>query len=80
MLFVEYEKDEDVKNFIAMALERRNLIPIIGAGFSKGANAKNGSVPDGRELSSSELSPKSRFWCEDPTSRCSSELSSNRKL
>src|SRR6266568_807043 len=25
----------------------------------------------------SELSPKSRYWCEDPTSRRSSELSSN---
>ena len=24
-----------------------------------------------------ELSPKSRYWCEDPTSRGSSELSSN---
>lgn len=41
-------EDEGIRILIQQ-LEEERLIPIFGAGFSRGAKARNGVVPDGRE-------------------------------
>ena len=43
-------KENDLKDFFKIALRRKNLIPIIGAGFTKGCKACNGEVPDDPSL------------------------------
>ena len=42
--------DTTLNDFFTTALSRRNLIPIIGAGFTRGATARVGKVLDGKEL------------------------------
>lgn len=38
------------KDILKSCIESSGLIPVIGAGFTMGATAKNGKVPDGKEL------------------------------
>lgn len=42
--------DEHVESTFKFSLKNKKLIPIIGAGFTKGENARNGTVPCATEL------------------------------
>ncbi|MFP1729777.1 SIR2 family protein [Lonsdalea quercina] len=42
--------DDKFKKIIKSCIDSSGLIPVIGAGFTKGAKARNGKVPDGEEL------------------------------
>lgn len=43
-------EQEEFKRILISCIENSGLIPIIGAGFTKGMDAFKGKVPDGREL------------------------------
>ncbi|WP_321413245.1 SIR2 family protein [uncultured Desulfobacter sp.] len=50
MEIIKFEEQKDINEFFEVALSRRNLIPIIGSGFTKGEQSQYGKVPDGKLL------------------------------
>lgn len=50
MKIIEFKKNADIEEIFQVALSRRNLVPIIGSGFTKGERARNKKVPDGKEF------------------------------
>ena len=45
-----YLNDRNTREIFATMLSKRNLVPIIGAGFTKGQPTSQGFVPDGEEF------------------------------
>lgn len=41
---------DEFKNILMSCFSGGGLIPVIGAGFSRGSEARNGKVPDGKAL------------------------------
>ena len=45
-----FDDDENIANEIVSLIAEKKLIPVIGSGFSRGCQARSGSVPSGRDL------------------------------
>ena len=50
MDIIKFEKQQKLAEFFKFVLSRRNLIPIIGSGFTKGEQSRTGKVPGGKEF------------------------------
>lgn len=50
MEVVIFEGNGNAENLIKTSLEKQTLIPVVGAGFTRGMTAKSGLVPSTKEL------------------------------
>ena len=50
MEIILFNKQAELAEFFKTAFSRRNLIPIIGSGFTRGEKSRVGQVPNGREF------------------------------
>jgi SIR2-like domain len=50
MDIIQFKGQNDLKDFFKVALSRKNLIPIIGSGFTRGEKARLGNVPNGDDF------------------------------
>jgi len=50
MEIIQFSRQAELRDFYSVAISRRNLIPIIGSGFTKGEKSRFRQVPSGNEF------------------------------
>lgn len=64
MEIIQFNKQAELWEFFTTAFSRRNLIPIIGSGFTRGEKSRIGQVPNGREFQDIMIKQICKYFSE----------------